>query len=26
MSYEGDWGHPDNQKMVVFTRDAGVDG
>lgn len=26
MSYEGDWGHPDNQKMVVFTRHAGVDG
>jgi SAM-dependent methyltransferase len=22
MSYAGDWGHPDNQKMVVFTRDA----
>ena len=22
MSYNGDWGHPDNQKMVVFTRDA----
>jgi SAM-dependent methyltransferase len=22
MSYGGDWGHPDNQKMVVFTRDA----
>jgi SAM-dependent methyltransferase len=22
MSYDGDWGHPDNQKMVVFTRDA----
>jgi SAM-dependent methyltransferase len=22
MSYEGDWGHPDNQKMVVFTPDA----
>jgi SAM-dependent methyltransferase len=25
MSYEGDWGHPDNQKMVVFTR-AAADG
>jgi len=23
-SYAGDWGHPDNQKMVVFTRE--VDG
>jgi hypothetical protein len=22
MSYNGDWGHPDNQKMVVFSRDA----
>jgi SAM-dependent methyltransferase len=22
MSYSGDWGHPDNQKMVVFSRDA----
>ncbi len=22
-SYAGDWGHPDNQKMVVFTREAG---
>ena len=22
MSYAGDWGHPDNQKMVVFSRDA----
>jgi SAM-dependent methyltransferase len=21
-SYAGDWGHPDNQKMVVFTREA----
>ncbi len=21
MSYNGDWGHPDNQKMIVFTRD-----
>ncbi len=26
MSYGGDWGHPDNQKMVVFTREAGADG
>jgi len=24
MSYVGDWGHPDNQKMVVFTREADV--
>ena len=24
MSYGGDWGHPDNQKMVVFTRE--IDG
>jgi SAM-dependent methyltransferase len=23
MSYAGDWGHPDNQKMVVFTPEAG---
>jgi len=22
MAYAGDWGHPDNQKMVVFTRDT----
>lgn len=22
MSYDGDWGHPDNQKMVVFTPEA----
>jgi SAM-dependent methyltransferase len=22
MSYHGDWGHPDNQKMVVFSREA----
>jgi SAM-dependent methyltransferase len=22
MSYSGDWKHPDNQKMVVFSRDA----
>jgi SAM-dependent methyltransferase len=22
MSYAGDWGHPDNQKMVVFSREA----
>ena len=22
MSYGGDWGHPDNQKMVVFSREA----
>jgi SAM-dependent methyltransferase len=22
MSYNGDWGHPDNQKMVVFSREA----
>jgi SAM-dependent methyltransferase len=22
MSYEGDWDHPDNQKMVVFSRDV----
>ncbi len=22
MSYAGDWGHPDNQKMVVFAREA----
>lgn len=22
VSYEGDWGHPDNQKMVVFTREG----
>jgi SAM-dependent methyltransferase len=24
LSYAGDWGHPDNQKMIVFTRE--VDG
>jgi hypothetical protein len=24
MSYAGDWEHPDNQKMVVFTRE--IDG
>jgi hypothetical protein len=24
LSYEGDWGHPDNQKMVVFTREGGA--
>ena len=24
MSYEGDWGHPDNQKMIVFTRESPV--
>jgi len=22
MSYAGDWGHPDNQKMIVFSREA----
>jgi SAM-dependent methyltransferase len=22
MTYAGDWGHPDNQKMVVFSREA----
>ena len=22
MSYNGDWGHPDNQKMVVFSRET----
>lgn len=22
MSYSGDWGHPDNQKMVVFSRES----
>jgi SAM-dependent methyltransferase len=22
LSYAGDWGHPDNQKMVVFSREA----
>jgi SAM-dependent methyltransferase len=22
MSYDGDWGHPDNQKMVVFSRET----
>lgn len=25
LGYEGDWGHPENQKMVVFTRE-GADG
>ncbi len=25
MSYDGDWGHPDNQKMVVFTPEATDD-
>ncbi len=25
LSYEGDWGHPDNQKMILFTRE-GADG
>jgi SAM-dependent methyltransferase len=23
LSYEGDWDHPDNQKMIVFTRERG---
>lgn len=23
LSYEGDWDHPDNQKMIVFTREHG---
>jgi len=26
LSYEGDWGHPDNQKMIVFTREAAAGG